>query len=92
MPEAQLLYTNYCGIGGDATGREILESHLKCCLFSGLHVVGINLEVGGQAPDGFRVRSCAADGVHGAMNALFHPPNSDARRGNVHRTSCTMFP
>lgn len=36
----------YCGAGnGRAFGRRIAEEHLKCCLFAGLRVSGINAEV-----------------------------------------------
>ncbi|RZC37707.1 Gln-synt C domain containing protein [Asbolus verrucosus] len=36
----------YCGVGADkAYGREIVESHYRACLYSGLDVSGVNAEV-----------------------------------------------
>jgi len=36
----------YCGIGaGKAFGREIMEAHMKACLYSGLKIAGTNSEV-----------------------------------------------
>jgi len=43
-PRAQGPY--YCGVGGDVCyGRQIMEAHYKCCLYSGLHISGTNAEV-----------------------------------------------
>jgi len=30
---------------GAAIGREIVESHMKCCLFAGVNISGVNAEV-----------------------------------------------
>lgn len=36
----------YCSVGtGNACGRQIAESHYRCCLYSGLTISGINAEV-----------------------------------------------
>lgn len=38
-------FLNYCGVGADVRGRAVQEAHLRACLFAGLHVSGVNLEV-----------------------------------------------
>jgi glutamine synthetase len=45
QPDGQIFYLNYCGIGGDTVGREVMESHIRACLYAGLHIGGCNLEV-----------------------------------------------
>jgi glutamine synthetase len=36
----------YCGVGtGNAIGRELVEAHYRCCLYSGIKISGINAEV-----------------------------------------------
>lgn len=40
VPESQVNFLNYCGIGGDAVGRELMESHVRACLFAGINIVG----------------------------------------------------
>lgn len=36
----------YCGVGADkAYGRDIAESHYKCCMYAGIQISGINAEV-----------------------------------------------
>ena len=42
----------YCGVGADkAMGRDIVDSHYKACLYSGINISGINGEVmPGQVP------------------------------------------
>jgi glutamine synthetase len=36
----------YCGAGaGSAIGRDLVEAHLKACLFAGINISGINAEV-----------------------------------------------
>eukprot|EP00466_Bigelowiella_natans_P004619 jgi/Bigna1/53980/estExt_Genewise1Plus.C_270023 len=36
----------YCGVGtGNAKGRELAEAHLRCCLYAGVKISGINAEV-----------------------------------------------
>ncbi|MBI45193.1 MAG: glutamine synthetase [Candidatus Marinimicrobia bacterium] len=36
----------YCGVGSDEVyGREIVEHHMKACLFAGINISGINAEV-----------------------------------------------
>lgn len=53
QPEEQTCFLNYCS-SGDGTGRDLMESHARACLYAGLHVSGTNLEVCGdlQAFDG----------------------------------------
>jgi glutamine synthetase len=36
---------HYCGVGLNAKSRLIIEAHLDACLYSGLHISGINAEV-----------------------------------------------
>lgn len=36
----------YCGIGANRVyGRDIVESHYRCCLYSGVNISGDNAEV-----------------------------------------------
>lgn len=36
----------YCGVGsGYVYGRDVAESHMRCCLFAGLEMAGMNAEV-----------------------------------------------
>lgn len=43
-PPAQGPY--YCGVGGDKmSGREIVDAHMKACVYAGITVSGINAEV-----------------------------------------------
>jgi len=36
----------YCGVGDfNCFGRNITESHLRCCLYAGLKIAGLNAEV-----------------------------------------------
>lgn len=36
----------YCSVGaGRAIGRDIVEAHYKCCLYSGVNISGVNAEV-----------------------------------------------
>ena len=36
----------YCSAGaGAAIGRDIVEAHLKCCMFAGIKISGVNAEV-----------------------------------------------
>jgi len=43
-PETQIQYLNYCS-SGNGTGRDIMEVHTRCCLYAGLNIIGMNLEV-----------------------------------------------
>ncbi|KAI9270356.1 hypothetical protein BDA99DRAFT_317990 [Phascolomyces articulosus] len=44
FPEAQGKY--YCGVGaGKVFGRDIIEAHYRACLFAGVKISGVNLEV-----------------------------------------------
>jgi len=43
-PKPQGLY--YCGVGGNqVVGREMVESHMRQCLYHGMDITGINAEV-----------------------------------------------
>jgi glutamine synthetase len=36
----------YCSAGtGNAIGRDLIEAHLKCCLYAGINISGVNSEV-----------------------------------------------
>lgn len=36
----------YCSVGGDVCfGRQVMESHYKCCLYCGIQISGTNAEV-----------------------------------------------
>lgn len=44
FPQPQGQY--YCSVGdGNAFGRAITEAHLRCCLYSGIKIAGLNAEV-----------------------------------------------
>ena len=36
---------NYCGVGGNISGRGVADEHYKNCLVAGIHLFGINIEV-----------------------------------------------
>ncbi|XP_021195508.3 glutamine synthetase [Helicoverpa armigera] len=45
FPERSSRY--YCGVGADRTfGRDLMEAHYKCCLYAGIPIVGLNVEMG----------------------------------------------
>ena len=49
----------YCSAGsGAAVGREIVESHLKACMYAGINISGVNAEV---MPAQWEYQVCAPD-------------------------------
>jgi glutamine synthetase len=54
----------YCAIGDYNTfGRSITEAHIRCCLYSGLHISGLNAEV---APGQWEFQVGIAKGIEAA--------------------------
>ncbi|KAK4517800.1 uncharacterized protein ATC70_001145 [Mucor velutinosus] len=58
-PEAQGKY--YCGVGaGKVFGRDIVEAHYRACLFAGVNISGVNMEV---APGQFEYQVGPCTGI-----------------------------
>jgi glutamine synthetase len=93
----------YCGVGADrAYGRKIMDQHYQYCLYAGLTVVGINLEVtpsqaefqllgksGLEASDGLwmaRYILCRVAEEHGAY-VDFSPKSMELFNGSGNHTN-----
>jgi len=58
-PPAQGPY--YCGVGGDKMGgRDIVDAHMKACIYAGIKISGINAEV---APGQWEYQVGPAEGI-----------------------------
>jgi hypothetical protein len=74
----------YCGSGvNSALGRMVAEAHLRCCLFAGLTISGINAEVSAAVRQcgSAAVRQCGSAAVRQRDLMATPPPLKRARRG-----------